>query len=330
MLNGFRMPTSPERQKKPILNLLRPESTIELFLAVLLGLITISFLAVAFYTIILAPALLPAHSDPISVSPTPTPTITQTPSPTEPPTATPTDTATATVIPTATRIPEPTMLPPGGVPKPPDTTDNIHVAQIFTAVDTPADEIGNVDLVWGSTFPDQPPGVFNLYYFPFDRDGDYYSHGQPLTWFLANHADWIEYTCDKQTPAYEYGDPTVPLDITNPAVIDYMMQTYLLPAVQKGYQGIAFDNVDFSNNGGRCGVWKNGNWIKQTNYVGDVLTWAAYMYKALHALNVSIAMNFPFDFNYPGNHIKYSSTWILPSMSAALSTGVKSRTIIYR
>ena len=299
MLNGFRMPTSPERQKKPILNLLRPESTIELFLAVLLGLITISFLAVAFYTIILAPALLPAHSDPISVSPTPTPTITQTPSPTEPPTATPTDTATATVIPTATRIPEPTMLPPGGVPKPPDTTDNIHVAQIFTAVDTPADEIGNVDLVWGSTFPDQPPGVFNLYYFPFDRDGDYYSHGQPLTWFLANHADWIEYTCDKKTPAYEYGDPNVPLDITNPAVIDYMMQTYLLPAVQKGYQGIAFDNVDFSNYGGRCGVWKNGNWIKQTNYVGDVLTWAAYMYKALHALNVSIAMNFPFDFNYP-------------------------------
>jgi hypothetical protein len=156
-----------------------------------------------------------------------------------------------------------------------------------------------VDLVWGSTYPAEPPGIFNLYYYPFDRDADVGTGGthHDIAWFLANHPDWIEYTCDKKTPAYEYGDPEVPLDITNQAVIDYMMQTYILPAIQQGYDGIAFDNVDFANNGGRCGVWKNGKWISQPDYLGGVLNWAAWMNKALHALNVSIAMNFPYDFS---------------------------------
>jgi len=158
-----------------------------------------------------------------------------------------------------------------------------------------------VDLVWGSTFPDEPAGVFNLFYYPFDRDADAGTGGahHDIAWFLANHPDWIEYTCDKKTPAYEYGDSEVPLDITNPAVIDNMMQTYILPAIRQGYDGIAFDNVDFANNGARCGVWKNGKWVQQTNYIGDVLNWAAWMSKSMHALDVSVAMNFPYDFGHP-------------------------------
>ncbi len=161
--------------------------------------------------------------------------------------------------------------------------------------------MGRVDLVWGSQFPSQPPGVYNLYYYPFDRDGD----GQigdlhhDLNYFLANHPDWVEYRCDKKSPAYEYGNPNVPLDISNPDVLDYMLQYYLIPAINQGYQGIAFDNLDFNNNGGRCGVWKNGQWVGQSNYVGDILKWAAFMYSQLHALNVSVAMNFPYDLNRP-------------------------------
>ena len=172
------------------------------------------------------------------------------------------------------------------------------MAQIFNYSSTLEDEKGKVDLVWGSSSPTQPEGVFNLYYYPFDRDADGGIGGthHDITWFLANHADWIEYTCDKKTVAYEYGDPNVPLDITNPAVIDYMMRTYLFPAIQRGYPGIAFDNVDFANNGGRCGIWRNGEWVSQTNYVGNIFNWGSYMYRALHVLNVSIAMNFSFDF----------------------------------
>jgi hypothetical protein len=290
------MPTSPKIQQKPLLGLTWPQLGILAVLVILLCLTVIGFAVLALSTAVPLPTLIPTLPNPTSLSPTPAPTITQTPSPTAAPTLTPTDTA--AVVPTATPIPQPTLLPTRGVAKPPDTTSNIHVAQIFNSHSTPEQEMGRVNLVWGSGFPNQPAGVYNLYYYPFDRDRDR-GPGHDMAWFLANHPDWIEYTCDKKTPAYEYNDPNIPLDITNPAVIDYMLQTYLFPAVQAGYQGIAFDNVDFGNNGARCGTWKNGNWIRQTDYIGDVLRWASYIYKAMHALNVSVAMNFPFDFGHP-------------------------------
>ncbi|HVM71215.1 MAG TPA: putative glycoside hydrolase [Anaerolineales bacterium] len=288
-------------QKKTTLGMTPLQLGILAILVILLCASVTIFVVLALYPTTAPAARISTLADGSAYSATPPPSATEQPSPSEtptiPPADTPTDTATPSATPTATQVPEPTAVPTKGVPLPPDTTDNIHVAQIFTGVDNPAEETGKVDLVWGSAYPDEPAGVFNLYYLPFDRDGDATSHGRELAWFLANHADWIEYTCDKKTPAYEYNDPNVPLDITNPAVIDYMMQTSILPAVKKGYQGIAFDNVDFGNNGARCGVWKDGNWIKQTNYVGDILTWAAGMYKTLHGLNVSVAMNFSFDFN---------------------------------
>ena len=299
------MQPSPDRQKKTFLGLTWPQLGILAALVTLLCFTVIAIAGLTFSPSIPLPTLIPTLPVPTSIPPTPTLPATPTPVPTEPPTVTPSNTATltstATATATATGIPEPTLLPTKGVPKPPDTTDNIHVAQIFTSADPPKDEIGKVDLVWGATFPDQSAGVFNLFYYPFDRDADSGTGGthHDIAWFLANHPDWIEYTCDKKTPAYEYNDPNVPLDISNPAVIDYMMQTYLFPAIQKGYQGIAFDNVDFGNNGARCGIWKNGNWVKQTDYIGDVLNWASYIYKALHALNISVAMNFPYDFNHP-------------------------------
>jgi hypothetical protein len=245
------------------------------------------------------PTLIPTLTDP----PTPTPTSTQTFTPTSTPTATATSTPEPTLTPTATatNTPEPTLTPTKGIAEPPDTTKNIHVALIFNnLVAKPEDEIGKVDLVWGSKFPTQPEGVYNFYYYPFDRDKDLGTGGthHDIAWFLTNHPDWIEYTCDKKTPAYEYNDPNVPLDITNPAVIDYMMRTYILPAIQKGYPGIAFDNVDFGNNGYRCGIWKDGKWVKQTNYIGEVLTWAFEMYSSLHAMDISVAMNFPYDLNH--------------------------------
>jgi hypothetical protein len=294
------MPRSPERSKKPFLGLTGPQLGILLgilaVLVILLCLVVIAFGKMMFTPTAPLPSLIPTLPDPTSIPPTATPTFTLTPSPTDTPTFTPTDTA------TATSIPEPTIVPTKGVPEPPDTTDNIHVAQIFNGHSSIGDEKGKVDLVWGSSDPTQPEGVFNLYYYPFDRDkgGGIGETHHDITWFLANHPDWIEYTCNKKTVAYEYGDSNVPLDITNPAVIDYMMRTYIFPAIQSGYSGIAFDNVDLGNIFGRCGIWRNGVWVKQTNYVSDLFNWASYMYKALHALNVSVAMNFPFDFGSSG------------------------------
>jgi len=247
-------------------------------------------------------------------SPTSTLTNTQTATPTSSLTATTMSTETATAINspivTSTIFPltntpinlEPAITPKGKIFKPPDTTENIHVAQIFNDwVTNPDEEIGKVDLVWGSSYAAKPKGVYNLFYYPFDRDLDRDIGGtnHDINWYLTNHPDWIEYTCDKTTPAYEYGGRQVPIDITNPAVLDYIMQTYIIPAIQKGYQGIAFDNVDFNNNGGRCGVWRDGQWVGQPNYIENLLVWAEWMYTHLHAKNVLVAMNFPFDINQP-------------------------------
>ena len=135
----------------------------------------------------------------------------------------------------------------------------------------------------------------------------------------------------QKTPAYEYGDPNVPLDISNPDVIDYMMQTYILPAIEQGYQGIAFDNVDFNNNGNRCGVWRDGNWVEQPNYIEDVISWAASMYTRLHALYVGVAMNFPYDANHPAESKQiYQYLDIAVDEKEALPIGGDHNRIIYR
>jgi hypothetical protein len=277
-----------KQSRKRIFGMTGSQLTILGSMGMLFCFLLIATIWFVFSDAILMPSNIPNPDIPTSTQTTPTVTASETPSP--------------TYTPTATATPEPTLTPTPGVAKPPDTTENIHVALIFNGgVEDPQAEKGVVDLVWGSEFPSQPEEVYNLYYYPFDRDADGETGGlhHDITWFRANHPDWIEYTCDKKTPAYEYDDPNVPLDISNPEVIDYMMQTYIMPAIHEGYQGIAFDNVDFSNNGERCGIWRDGKWVEQSNYVGDILAWADSMSTRLHDLYVGVAMNFPFDITRP-------------------------------
>jgi len=188
----------------------------------------------------------------------------------------------------------------------PDSTEHIHAGLVFNYnVSNPRDEMGKVDFVWGSQYATEPAGVYNTYYYPFDRDSQDTPHD--ITWFQGLHPDWIEYQCDKKTIAYEYGEKITPLDITNPVVLDYMFQSFLAPALRKGYQGIAFDNVDFDNQQGhRCGVWRKGTWIQQfrdngndEGYRQSVIKWAQTMYARIHTSfpHASMAMNFPFAFD---------------------------------
>ena len=45
--------------------------------------------------------------------------------------------------------------------------------------------------------------------------------GRNISWYEAHQRDWVLYKCDQKTPAFQYGDPNVPLDFTNPSVIEY-------------------------------------------------------------------------------------------------------------
>jgi hypothetical protein len=98
-------------------------------------------------------------------------------------------------------------------------------------------------------------------YLPFSRDWQSITHPmEPLSWWESTHPDWIVYKCDQRTPAYILGDPNVPLDFTNPEVLQWQVQTFILPAYQDGYNFVAADNVDLTNWGGACGVFHNGVW----------------------------------------------------------------------
>src|SRR5207249_2151743 len=105
-------------------------------------------------------------------------------------------------------------------------------------------------------------------------------------WWQANHPDWVEYQCDKTTVAYiTDGSGAVPLDITNPAVLQYLEQTYYGPALAGTYykypgkyDGMAFDNATLTNGGGwsgmRCGHYDtSGNWIQQYSGTQDDPAW---------------------------------------------------------
>jgi hypothetical protein len=203
----------------------------------------------------------------------------------------------------------------GSFPSLPDTTNNIHVGLPFNfRINNPQDEKGKVDFVWGSSWPGQPPGVYNTYYYPYDREP---SRGHTISWFQKNHPDWIEYHCDRKTIAYEFGQSRAPLDITNPAVLSYMESTYLAPNLKSGsgYQGIAFDNPNFQNAGSwtgqRCGHFdSSGKWVAQFNGTQDdpayrqaIIQWAKTMQQWIHSQfpGATMGVNFSFDFLYPSD-----------------------------
>jgi hypothetical protein len=95
--------------------------------------------------------------------------------------------------------------------------------------------------------------------------------GHPLSWWQANHPDWVLYECDQSTVAYVSGLTSVPLDISNPDVISYLLNLVGGYAEQNGYSAVGFDLVSLTNDTGGtqdgqhgCGVFAN---------VGGVPTW---------------------------------------------------------
>lgn len=203
-----------------------------------------------------------------------------------------------------------------------DTSANVHLYMPFnTHVNDPnalSTATPPVDLVWGwnNGKPTNVSGVTKLYYIPYDRDEDptYFRQAHDLAWYQTNHHDWIEYQCDRTTIAYEFGEPNVPLDKDNPAVQQYIEQTYLIPMLKPGtgWNGIAFDNPNFHNagtwTGQRCGHYdQSGTWVQQYKGTDDdpayrqsILNWTRAMQAWLHR-NVPgkiMAVNFSYDSSY--------------------------------
>jgi hypothetical protein len=91
------------------------------------------------------------------------------------------------------------------------------------------------------------------------------------SWWFKTHPDWIMYKCDRKTPAFKCYSPApcdfpLPLDITNPEVVQYQIDHGVLPAKAQGFNGIAWDNFDLGNGMNMCGHFdKSGDWVAMYN-----------------------------------------------------------------
>jgi hypothetical protein len=176
-----------------------------------------------------------------------------------------------------------------------DTAAAIHAFMTFDYRVTAAQIAGiasHIDFVWGAdtnklaAWRSGNPKAYLTWYIPFNQDPG----NQPLSWWQANHPDWVLYQCDKTTPATASGYPNVDLDISNPAVRAYQLDL-IKTAAAKGYDGVAFDLYAIDNAHHGCGVYRNGQWVQL--YTGNwtdpafakaALDWLTAISSAMHAL----------------------------------------------
>jgi hypothetical protein len=208
-----------------------------------------------------------------------------------------------------------------------DTSVGFHAIQIFDerrsnfiSIPEATANGGRYGAVWGSrqntVIPWQTKNPANrpLYYTLFDADSPN-QFGESLKWWQANHPDWILYECDKRTVAYISGLPEVPLDFSNPAVPAYQAAVQGAYAEVNGYNGIAADIVDLTNNTGHvqsgkggCGVWSK-NHVWQQKFSGNAVdpkwetavgSWATTLQGLLHHFprRLALAVNTP-----PGRYV---------------------------
>lgn len=174
----------------------------------------------------------------------------------------------------------------------------------------------------GSTWRTSNPVLRSSYYFLMDSDlstGAWGAIGHSLTWWKTYHPDWILYKCSSSTnapttmPAYDSGLPNVPLDIHNPAVVQYQIAQMAGPyAVRGGYSALAADEVTYwiPATGGSgyygCGIYSKGVFVRRysspndVNWAADVVNWV----KAAHSIlntNTSLApYHLKLIVNHPG------------------------------
>jgi hypothetical protein len=189
----------------------------------------------------------------------------------------------------------------------PDTSANVHLEMVFnSSVRNPSVESGVVDMVWGSSYPSRPAGVYNTAYMAYSVD----SGAHTVAWFTRNHPDWLEYRCDRKSLAFQFGDRSnAPLDFTNPAVQAYQWSAYTDPQLRRGYAGIDVDTLSLTNDWRQCGHFdQSGTWVAQfTGHESDakfrsaILAWTAAADAHVHAQSpaATLQINYSYEFNAP-------------------------------
>ena len=250
----------------------------------------------------------------------------------------------STPTPHATNTPSSTPTPNTILP---NSTGAVDPIQIIDLKMTPQDiqsEAPYEDLVWGAFDPSdwlrygRPNLILSRYFMPFNDDGVASQHN--LAWFQQNHPDWIMYACDstgnpmpnnQMWVARDDGFPDIPLDISNPLVIQYQMSVEIPYLKANGYNALAADNITFANYLGGpnsllgqndpgqnygsdgwygCGTFDaqgtfhrryagpNGNpaggaGYADPNFIADLVNWVQTVEPILHANGIKLLVNHP-------------------------------------
>lgn len=231
----------------------------------------------------------------------------------------------AAAAPAGDASPCPPQDPALTLPDPPD--HGVAQAQVFDRqVPDPSVYQGRVNFVWGANRSEQPPGVVASSYVTAFRNAP--QRQFTYDWFLQNHPSWIEYTADRTTPAWEFGNHVyTPLDIGNPEVREWYFDNLIAPAVAAGFKVIAVDNIGLHNDFFMSGHYDaGGNWVRQftddpndPNYASYVNDWLTYLKNRLHAQGVAVAFNITFNASLH-DQFQDKSPELIAAMSKAIET----------
>ncbi len=199
------------------------------------------------------------------------------------------------------------------------TSGRIGLSQIFDFNISAAQKTADgprYNVVWGANSPTywrakNPSLIAARYFIIMQSDSTH-----PLSYFQTYHPDWILYNCTSngtptRIPAYmqagAYGTQA-PLDIHNPYVISFQMNTLAIPPMlAAGYNGLAADQVVFSNimggNAGTgsygCGVYEGSTFVRRyasksdSHWALDVVNWVKTAKSILAPKNLKLVINHP-------------------------------------
>lgn len=192
---------------------------------------------------------------------------------------------------------------PDGISLPCRSLDQVLFAQISDSnKEIRSALVGSRSYIWGGHIDSVKKGIYAGYYYPSMRD---FNKEHTLQWWQINKPDWIAYQADRKTPACEYvysWGSYMGLDITRNDVREYILNTYLIPASDRGFPEVSFDNVSIENGGHWSGVWRNGSWVqlfgernRDDAFAAAILDYIKWMRRELHARKVALALNAKLD-----------------------------------
>lgn len=221
-----------------------------------------------------------------------------------------------------------------------DDTNNGYITQ------TAASQDGwRYSAVWGArnnigtSWLDSNAGLQTAYYNALETDESstaWGAVGHSVSWWQSNHPDWVLYACTSggtptTTPAYIPGLPyNVPLDVHNPAVVDYQVRLMANYAHQLGYRALAIDEATFwqadegVSGGYGCGIYQNGSFVRRytgatdPNWAADVVAWVKQAHAILTTDPSISTYHLKLIVNHPADQLTTNETTFLANVDADL------------